>query len=169
MIDIKRLAVNEENLEQIVDLYHAVWKNEDPLIKQRIQKHSTYQGFKGVIALHRTGEVTGFSYGYVSLPGQYYNQLLSKEFKPDEKQKWLEDCFELVELAVHPSYRKQGIGKLLVSKLLEDAHTKTAVLTTQINNVPARRLYESLGWRSLKEPFFPNNQNDPYVIYGKQL
>lgn len=89
-------------------------------------------------------EVVGFSYGYTSLPGQYYNGLLEKEFSSTEQTKWLTDCFELVKLAVHPSYRKQGLGKMLITELLEGVGNKTALLTIQVNNNSARSLYESL-------------------------
>ena len=59
----------------------------------------------------------GFAYGYASLPGQYYHELLARAFDREECDKWLRDCFEFVELAVHPSFRKQGLGRMLTLKL----------------------------------------------------
>ncbi|GIN86273.1 hypothetical protein J6TS2_26590 [Heyndrickxia sporothermodurans] len=56
-------------------------------------------------------EIVGFAYGNTSLPGQYCNILIEKEFHLEEKHKWLSHCFEFVELAIHQSYRKQGPGK----------------------------------------------------------
>ncbi|MGE6256924.1 GNAT family N-acetyltransferase [Heyndrickxia sporothermodurans] len=91
------------------------------------------------------------------MPGQYYNNLLEKDFHLEEKHKWLNHCFEFVEVAIHPSYRKQGLGK------------NTAILTTQVNNIAARSLYESLNWKVLKEPFFPSDKNNPFGIMGKEL
>lgn len=65
--------------------------------------------------------------------------------------------------------RKLGLGKELVTRLLEVVENKTAILTTQTDNKTARTLYESLNWTLLKEPFYPNDINNPYVIMGKEL
>ena len=160
---------NNDVLQQISELYIEVWNSENDLIRERILKHSSYQGFKGLVVLSDDGKVVSFSYGYTSLPGQFYHELLAKELSSEEYQTWLQDCFEFVELAVHPSYRKQGIGKMLTEKLLADVNNKTSVLTTQIDNISARSLYESLHWKVLKEPFYPGDSKDPYVIMGKEL
>lgn len=58
---------------------------------------------------------------------------------------------------------------MLITKLLEDVSHKTAILTTQINNYSARSLYKSLGWKVLKEPFYPGNSKQAYVIMGKEI
>lgn len=129
-------------------------------------KHSDYEGFKGFFIKNEEENVVGFIYGYTSLPGQYYNTLLKKELTAEEQNVWLSDCFELVELAVHPDYRKQGFGRVLVKQLLECVENRTALLTTQVNNDSARNLYTKLGWRIIKEPFFPSNENTPFVIMG---
>ena len=168
MVEILELASNEI-IQQVSDLYKEVWKSEDNSIKERIIKHSSYKGYRGFVILSKEDKVIGFSYGYTSLPGQFYHELLAKEFNSEEYHNWLQDCFEFVELSVHPSYRKQGLGKLLSTKLLENLENKTAILTTQNDNNSARSLYESLHWKVLKEAFYPSNSKQPYVIMGKEL
>ncbi|MCG7344851.1 GNAT family N-acetyltransferase [Sporosarcina sp. ACRSL] len=168
MLKVLDVASNEV-IQQISELYKEVWNSEDNSMKERILKHSTYKGFKGFVIKSNDYKVIGFAYGYTSLPGQFYHKLLAKEFNSEEYHKWLQDCFEFVELAVHPSYRKQGLGKMLITKLLKGVDNKTAILTTQVGNHSARSLYESLQWMVLKEPFYPNNSNLPYVIMGKLL
>lgn len=96
-------------------------------------------------------------------------ELLSKAFSPEGYQYWLADCFEFVELGVHPAFRNQGLANQLVIRLLEGVEHKTAVLTTQHNNGHARSLYESLGWTVLNNAFYPNGDKEPYVIMGKKL
>lgn len=71
----------------------------------------------------------------------------------------------MVELAVHPSFRIKGLGELLVRNLLKDIETKTAILTTQADNVKAQKLYKKLEWETVKENFYTGQ--DPYVIMGK--
>ena len=168
MVRVLALASNEV-LHQVSELYKEVWNNEDSSINERILRHSSYKGFRGFVILSKEDKLVGFSYGYTSLPGQFYHELLAKEFNSEEYHIWLQDCFEFVELAVHPSYRKQGLGKLLITKLLEDVENKTSILTTQVMNNSARSLYESLHWKVLKEPFYPGNSKQPYVIMGKEL
>ncbi|WP_243300470.1 GNAT family N-acetyltransferase [Bacillus litorisediminis] len=153
-------------LKTIDDLYRQVWNHS---IKERLIKHSSYKGYRGYVIISDKEEVLGFSYGYSSLSGQYYHDLLSKELGPIGYEKWLKDCFEFVELAVHPSHRHLGYGKLLVNRLLKEVNNKTTVLTTQVYNKPVRNLYQGLGWVVIKEPFIPNNDSSPYVIMGKVL
>ncbi|GAM16482.1 acetyltransferase [Mesobacillus selenatarsenatis SF-1] len=121
------------------------------------------------MAISEQGEVAGYAYGYFSQPGQYYHGLLSNAFNPEEYQNWLGDCFEFVELGVHPAFRNQGLAKQLVTRLIDGVEHKTAVLTTQSNNAPARSLYEDLGWTCLNDAFYPNGNEESYVIMGKKL
>ncbi|MED4018778.1 GNAT family N-acetyltransferase [Sutcliffiella cohnii] len=157
---------DEKLLGKIDSLYMDIWNHS---IKERLIKHSSYEGFRGYVIISDDEEVLGFSYGYTSLSGQYYHELLSKELEPKEYEKWLTDCFELVELAVHPARRKQGFGKFLVNELLRGVDNKTSLLTTQVSNHPARKMYENLGWVVVKESFLPNVDSSPYVIMGEVL
>lgn len=168
MVKVLELASNEL-LQQVSALYQMVWKNDDNSIKESIQKHRSYEGVRGFVVLSEEDNVIGFSYGYTSLPGQFYHELLAKEFNSEECQKWLSNCFEYVELVVHPSYRKQGMGKKLITKLLENVENETAILTTQVDNTPARSLYEALHWEVIKDSFYPSDSKQRYVIMGKEI
>lgn len=50
-------------------------RNFDEMV-ERITRHMGYTDFKGVLAINAENEVIGFTYGYRSLEGQYYNQLM---------------------------------------------------------------------------------------------
>jgi len=167
MASIVKIVVTDENrLETMDNLYRKVW---DYSIRERLIKHSSYPGFRGYLCITDKEEIVGFTYGYSSLTGQYYHDILAKELDSTGYTRWLTDCFELVELVVHPSYRNQGYAKYLVTELLKDVQNKTTVLTTQVNNHSARKLYQGLGWTTVKEPFYPSNDGTPYVIMGKGL
>ncbi|MFJ8354006.1 GNAT family N-acetyltransferase [Bacillus paramycoides] len=136
---------------------------------ERITRHMGYTDFKGAVAINDENEVIGFTYGYRSLEGQYYNQLMREALNSEQVERWLQDCFEFVELAVHPKYRNVGLGTKLHNGLLEGIPNRTSVLTTQINNLKARSLYEKLDWVNVLEPFHPSKDNAPYVIMGKAI
>lgn len=170
MFKLREINKDKELLNQVADLYQQVWAQEDLSIKERVTRHAGYADYRGFVAISNQGEIAGYAYGYSSLPGQYYHGLLSEALNPEEEQTWLTDCFEFVELgSVLPAFRNQGLAKELVNHLLDGAGHKTAVLTTQLDNDSARGLYETLGWRVIKQPFYPNENGQPYVIMGKQL
>ncbi|WP_102263863.1 GNAT family N-acetyltransferase [Mesobacillus jeotgali] len=169
MFEYKEISRDEELLNQVANLYQQVWYQEDRSISDRVVRHAGYDGYRGFVAISEQEEVAGYAYGYFSQPGQYYHGLLSKAFNPEEYQNWLEDCFEFVELGVHPAFRNQGLAKQLVTRLIDGVEHKNAVLTTQSNNAPARSLYANLGWTVINEAFYPNGDEESYIIMGKKL
>ncbi|QIW22407.1 GNAT family N-acetyltransferase [Bacillus thuringiensis] len=136
---------------------------------ERMKRHIEYADFKGIVAINKENEVVGFTYGYRSLEGQYYNQIMREALNLEQVEQWLQDCFEFVELAVDPQYQNEGLGTKLHNELLEGISNRTSVLTTRINNEKARSLYERLDWVDVLEPFHPSKNDVPYVIMGKAL
>lgn len=62
---------------------------------------------------------------------------------------WTEssDELDLHRLVVDPTEFRRGVGRSLVTAVLARADGRRAVVATGRENVPARRLYESLGFR----------------------
>ncbi|MCM3364566.1 MULTISPECIES: GNAT family N-acetyltransferase [Niallia] len=166
MVRLLAINKNENIINKMEELYKQVWNKS---IKERLIRHTTYEGFRGYIIITAEEELLGFAYGYTSLPGQYYHELLSIEVNQKQYETWLKDCFEVVEFAVHPLYRNKGYGKKLIHELLKGVENKTAVLTTQVNNTVARHLYKQMRWIVIKEPFIPSEHEATYVIMGKVL
>ncbi len=160
---------HESFLHSVVSLYQTVWNNWSESHFDRIKRHTGYKGFRGYVSV-ADGEVIGYAYGYTSLSGQYYHELLNDHLSSDGSNDWLSNCFEFVELAVHPSYRKHGIGARLHDQLLNDLPFERAVLTTQSNNWPAISLYRSKGWIIVSDSFLPyDDPEQPFIIFGKTL
>jgi GNAT superfamily N-acetyltransferase len=68
----------------------------------------------------------------------------------------------LSDLFVAPPARNRGVGRLLLKAAAETARAAGAVrleLSTAITNVPAQRLYESLGWK----------RDEEFCVYGLSL
>ncbi len=60
------------------------------------------------------------------------------------------DEFHITNIAVHPSFRRQGIGRALLQGVLEDARQRKlrlVVLEVRPSNTEARTLYETFGFR----------------------
>jgi ribosomal protein S18 acetylase RimI-like enzyme len=65
----------------------------------------------------------------------------------------LQEAWVLVELAVLPAYQGQGIGGLVHDLLLEAQPLPRALLSTEVTNGRARRMYERRGWLYLHSGF----------------
>lgn len=159
----------DDLLKPIVSLYQQIWNSNTDGTEQ-FNRHMDYEGFRGYVCLDEEEMPVGFAYGYTSLSGQYYRELLTSHLKSDLSNEWLANCFEFVELCVHPSVRQKGIGSLLHDSLLKDIPFDTTILTTQYSNLAARNLYVRKGWIVIDDSFFPNEKTkERYLILGKKL
>jgi ribosomal protein S18 acetylase RimI-like enzyme len=75
----------------------------------------------------------------------------------------------LVELAVLDDYRGLGIGTALHDTLLASQPYRRALLSTEVSNADARRLYERLGWQYLHPGFIFSDGGPAYTIMHKEL
>lgn len=135
---------------------------------KNIEKHASYTGFKGFKAKRRD-ELAGFAYGYTNLPGQFYRERIAEQLTEKEKSVWLSDCFEFVELAVNPLYKRMGLGNRLHDDLMNSIGHKTAVLTTGMGNSQAITLYRNKGWQVIKRDAAVITSGNPQLIMGKKI
>ena len=59
---------------------------------------------------------------------------------------------QLVNIGVHPSFRRRKLGKLLLQKGIEEAQRrqmKTMFLEVRVSNTPAQQMYEKFGFQNL--------------------
>ncbi|MCU9614662.1 GNAT family N-acetyltransferase [Caldibacillus lycopersici] len=168
MYNYQSFCNNDLVVERIPPLYELVWKKEESNFIHQFYRHLTYPGFQGIVATNEMQELVGYAYGYISTKGQYYHELLRSTLEQDNQDFWLKDCFELVELGVHPLFRNQQIASKLLDHLFSNVTNTTALLTTQVDNTAARNLYSKHGWQAVNQQFLPNTIA-PYVIMGKVL
>lgn len=73
---------------------------------------------------------------------------------------------DMLNLAVGENYRRQGIGRLLVSELIRrlDAHSLT--LEVRVSNEPAKRLYDSMGFMQvgLRKNYYHKPKEDGMIL-----
>lgn len=160
-MDLRPLAPDTAAFDGAVECYRRIWGRDG---QATFREHAEYPGYRGVVAVEE-GAVVGYAYGYTTEPGQYYHEALRAVLPRSTYGRWLADCFELVELGVVSEARGRGLGGRLHDALLRGLPHATSVLTTGVDNEPARTLYESRGWEALFEPFDPEG-GEPMVVYG---
>jgi ribosomal protein S18 acetylase RimI-like enzyme len=107
------------------------------------------------------GAVVGYCYGYVGDHGQFWTDYVAERIHPSLEKAWLGDHLEIVELAVEKSARGKGVGRSLMTTLLDSRGDDRMALLTVAKNAPALDLYESLGFTSFGE--FEN-----FVLLGRR-
>lgn len=80
----------------------------------------------------------------------------------------------ITNVAIDPKHRRQGLGKKLVTHLLRSAAaagTKSASLEVRVSNVPAQRLYASLGFVevAIHPGYYLESGEDAIVMWKRSL
>lgn len=156
-----RLSVTEVQLivgrdaaalaDQVWPCYDAVFGDFDDYEVWRtelFERHAGREGFRLAVAVS-DGTVVGFSWGYVGQRGQYWSDLAYEALPQDVADDWIGGHFELVELAVLPSFRKIGLGQVLHDRVLDGIQGRCLLSTSDDENDPAVRLYLRSGWQPL--------------------
>ena len=83
------------------------------------------------------------------------------------------DAADMMNLAVSPDYRRQGIGQALVNALVEHLQQNKVIallLEVRVSNAPAIALYESLGFAQVgRRPKYYHNPREDALILRKEL
>lgn len=79
------------------------------------------------------------------------------------------DEAHILNLAVHPDFRKMGIGSLLVSNILDELRTtgcRYVYLEVRASNVAAKKLYERFGFEviGIRKHYYIHPEEDAYVM-----
>jgi ribosomal-protein-alanine N-acetyltransferase len=79
------------------------------------------------------------------------------------------DEMHILNLAVHPSHRRRGIARRLLSEGLAQARTlgaELAWLEVRPSNAPARALYESFGFKEVgrRPGYYDDTQEDALLL-----
>lgn len=84
------------------------------------------------------------------------------------------DEAHITTFAVHPRYRRRGIGERLLLALLDlarDRMAREATLEVRLSNLPARRLYEKYGFRpvGIRPRYYSDNNEDALIMTTEPL
>jgi len=84
------------------------------------------------------------------------------------------DEAHITTFAVHPAWRRQGIGERLLLAFLDlaiDRHAREATLEVRLSNIGARRLYEKYGFRpvGLRPRYYSDDGEDALIMTTEPL
>ena len=79
------------------------------------------------------------------------------------------DSSDMMNIAVHPDFRRRGIGEMLVAALEEQLRQRGSqmlLLEVRDSNAPAIALYEKLGFRQvgLRKNYYRNPKEDARIL-----
>ncbi len=79
------------------------------------------------------------------------------------------DSADITNVAVHPGYRRQGLGKKLLMRLLEEAASRGVgqiYLEVRLSNLAAQALYSACGFSrvGLRKKYYADNNEDAVIM-----
>jgi GNAT superfamily N-acetyltransferase len=150
-VEYRHLTAAEANARilEFKAVYAAVFSqppyNEGPEMHDRliewVRDESGQPGFDFVEAID-DGRVVGFAYGHARPAGEWWRGA----DQPAPAEVKLGPTFAVMEWAVLPEHRGQGIGRVLMDELLAGRTEPFAVLTVNPATT-ARTIYERWGWQ----------------------
>ena len=152
--------------DEAVRLYCAIWPDDEDEMAAFFTRYSRMLDYHGLVAL-RDGRLAGFGFGVRSLPGNWWHDKVAEQVGPEHPA--LRDAWCLVDLAVAREERGRGIGGALMETLLAAQPCPRALLSTEVENTIARRLYERHGWTYLHPGFVFVEGNPAYAIMRREL
>jgi ribosomal protein S18 acetylase RimI-like enzyme len=133
------------------------------------RRHTRNEGFACRAALAEDSTLIGFGYGYTTLPGQWWHDLVRRAMTAEMATEWLTDSFELSELHVLPEYQGHGIGRQLLEQLTASIPQEAVLLSTPDADTRAFRMYRSLGFIDLARHYLFPGDGRPFAVLGARL
>jgi ribosomal protein S18 acetylase RimI-like enzyme len=161
-----------ERVEDAMDIYARAMQYPQHAAAQRsvtARKHVSHEGFACRAAVLEQGALIGFGYGYTTLPGQWWHDLVRRALTPESAEDWLEDAFELSELHVLPGFQGGGVGRRLLLELAGAIPHAAMLLSTPDADTRAFRLYHDLGFLDLRRHYLFPGDSRPFAVLGARL
>jgi len=181
--ELSRAAFRTE-LDALTAVYLAAMRPDPAQLPGRrsiMERHASYDGFRALAVTADAvdggpggpGQIIGFSYGFRGAPGQWWHDVVAAALAAKSGWElaaaWLTDSLEIAEVHVHPDFHGRGIGRSLVLGLAQGRPERTAVLSTQDAESPARRLYRNLSFADLLTGYCFPGTPVPYAVMGATL
>jgi len=146
LLDGTQAAAHAEDLQALhAEVYGA---QPDDGFTRRFRVARRQPGFVLAEARHG-GYLVGFAFGVPLRPSTSWWRQLTTPLPEEVTTEHPGRTFALVELAVRPSWRRQGIAATLHDLILEDRPEERATLTVPPTAIPAQSAFRKWGWRKV--------------------
>ncbi|MDI3388341.1 GNAT family N-acetyltransferase [Streptomyces sp. B-S-A8] len=163
------LAAHVDEALAVQALAFGLDDDEIAVRRQIVLRHVTYPGARALGATTPEGRLVGFVYGMPNDRAHWWSSVVEPYLRAQDIDHWLDDCFVITELHVHPRHQDRGIGRTLITKLTDAATQSRSILSAIDTDSPARGLYRSLGYTDLaRNVHFPSAPR-PYAVMGAPL
>jgi ribosomal protein S18 acetylase RimI-like enzyme len=132
------------------------------------RRHSSNTGFACRVAQDVNGELLGFGYGYTTVTGQWWHDLVRRAVT-EANRDWLVNAFELSEMHVLPAAQGIGTGRRILEALAADIPHQAMLLSTPDGDTRAFRLYRRLGFQDLARNYLFPGDSRPFAVLGARL
>jgi ribosomal protein S18 acetylase RimI-like enzyme len=164
-------------LDELADVYREAFAgaphDEPPeataRFRESLARHAELPAFRATAAWGPGADLVGFAYGHTSRPGQWWHDRVAAAIAPGLAERWMDEAFVVVNVAVRPRRRREGIGGRLHDLLLESAPHRTAVVSARHDDTAAQRLYHGRGWREIGRDVVLVPGGAPFVILARQM
>lgn len=159
-------------VDDAMRIYVRAMKYQDHTGVQRgvsARKHVTLAGFACRAALLDDDTLVGFGYGYTTVPGQWWHDLVRKALNKQQVREWLTNAFELSELHLLPEFQGAGIGRVLLTQLAAALPHEAMLLSTPDAETRAFTLYRHLGFVDLRRHYLFPGDLRPFAVLGARL
>ena len=162
-------------LDDVIEVYGQAMGYSPQLLEARrgyVAGHVHRAGFRAVATLDPAGRLLGFGYGYTSATGQWWHDQVHAALRREARRTWLTDCFEVVELHVHPQAQGHRLGANQLRGLLGLASGRTTLLSTpeaDEQRSRAWRLYRRFQFVDVLRRFHFPGDDRPFAILGRTL
>ncbi len=80
----------------------------------------------------------------------------------------------ITNIAIHPDYRRRGIGSSLVKHMFDFClveKIRSLTLEVRESNIPARNMYKKLGFieAGIRKAYYQDNNEDAIIMWKKNL
>jgi ribosomal protein S18 acetylase RimI-like enzyme len=146
LLDGTQAAAHAEDLQALhAEVYGA---QPDDGFARRFRVARRQPGFVLAEARHG-GYLVGYAFGVPLRPSTSWWRQLTTPLPEEVTTEHPGRTFALVELAVRPSWRRQGIAATLHDLILEDRPEERATLTVPPTAIPAQSAFRKWGWRKV--------------------
>jgi GNAT superfamily N-acetyltransferase len=163
---IEPFTIDSPNVEDAIWVFTDTWNGNRDDAYAFFARQAKLPDFVGRLVV-LDGWSVAMGFGTASEPGQWWHDRVAEQLGAAHAA--LQDAWVVTEMAVIEDHRGKGIAGRLLGDLLASQPHPRALLSTQVHNYSARRLYEKHGWRYLHDGFVFEPGHVPYVVMAREL